>query len=116
MRSLKNMVHFVLNMMLTGLILVGIGSGFLITTNSNTTNNSKMLSVDYSTESIRHPRTENIKGNPEKWIVLSVNEDFSIAKVLKEDGHEYYMTIFQATNNTIDIEVNGELHTFYYFK
>lgn len=114
---MKKMFHLILNMILTGLILVGIGIGFLMATDSNNNNtNNKMLKADYSVESINHPYFETIKGNPEKWIILSVSEDFSTAKVLKEDGHEYYMTIFQASGNTIDIEVNGEIHTFTYYK
>lgn len=113
---MKKMFHLVLNMAIVGVMLVGIGIGFLMVTDSNTTDNSKMLKVDYSTESIRNSRTEEIKGNPEKWVILEVNEDYSVAKVLKENGHEYYMTILTAADNIIDIEVNGEVHTFYYTK
>lgn len=103
--------------MLIGLILVGVGIGFLMITDSNDNNTTnQMLKVDYSTESINNPRFETIKGNPEKWIILDVSEDYSTAKVLKEDGCVYYMTIFTATNNTINIEVNGEIHTFTYYK
>lgn len=114
---MKKMFHLVLNMMLTGLILVGIGISFLMLTDSSSSENtSKMLKADYSTESIHNPRYESIKGNPKKWIILDVSEDYTTAKVLKENGYEYYMTIYSATNNTIDIEVNGEIHTFYYTK
>lgn len=113
---MKKMFHLVLNMAIVGVMLIGFGIGFLIMTDSTTTNNNKMLKANYSVESINHPNFETIKGNPEKWIILDVSEDYSTAKVLKENGHEYYMTILSATGNTIDIEVNNQIHTFTYYK
>ncbi len=117
MKTISNMLHFSMNIVLTGFVLLAIGICFLMVTDTDTaTNTNKMLKMDYSTESINYPRTENIKGNPEKWIIISVSEDYSTAKVIKEDGYVYYMTIFQATDDTIDIEVNGDIHTFNYSK
>lgn len=113
---MKNMFHYILNATITGLMIVMIGISFLMLTDNHTSSPSIEIKVDYSTEGIHNPRTNNIKGNPEKWIILNINEDYSIAKVLKEDGNIYYMTIFNATDNFITFNVNGELHEFFFIR
>lgn len=51
----------------------------------------------------------------ENWVILDVNEDYSEAKVLKSNGHVYYMSIYDADDYTISIVTNdGELHEFSY--
>lgn len=114
--TLSKFFHFTANMVLTGIILVGIGIGFLMITDTPNQPISQQIKANYSSESIRNPSISTINGNPEKWIIISVSEDYSLAKVLKEDGCVYYMTIFTATDDTIDIEVNGQIHEFYYTK
>lgn len=114
--TLSKFFHFTANIILTGIILVGIGIGFLMITDTPSKPVSQQIKVNYSSESLRNPNISTINGNPEKWIIISVSEDYSTAKVLKEDGCVYYMTIFTATENTIDIEVNGEIHAFNYSK
>lgn len=117
MKKLSAMFHFVMNLMLTGLILVGIGIAFLMATDSKDNRiNGVMIESNYSSEAIRNPQISTIQGNPEKWIILDTDEDLSLAKVLKEDGHMYYMTIYNAYDNIISIECNGQIHEFYYTK
>lgn len=50
------------------------------------------------------------------WIIINVNEDYSIAKVLKPNGHMYYVTIYEAYDNIVCFCDNkGNIHEFYYY-
>lgn len=114
--TLSKFFHFISNIILTGIILVGIGIGFLMITDMPSKPISQQIKANYSSESLRNPQISTIQGNPEKWIILDTDEDLSLAKVLKEDGHMYYMTIYNAYDNIISIECNGQIHEFYYTK
>lgn len=91
-------------------VMVGVCLGFAIMMFADNSGYE-----DYRKIAAEINEIENQRGTPDEWHIISINEDYSEALVLKTDGQVYDMTIYEATDNMVSIIVdNGEIHDYYY--